>query len=436
MARRDQFGSLHARYVAELGASTGTDLFWFALGEALSAIHDRDWPWGHDNVSSVTVAPIVPDVTFSGTARDQYLHSSGDHGLTYANMGRKFLWDGELYRIVDHNIGTYDLTLDRPLHATLSDQTLSFVRDEICINTSLVHGVWVAGQRAEKLLQSDLNSAVTFLGTPFYGWSEGEPYRYIPRDGMVLVGPQGQPQTPQFPPACTAGAAQANFPGGVYRYFFTRVDMESGLESEPGPMLEYTHTAGYKIVVTYDHGSFDVGGYGLRLYRSEVNPTRDNCAMFLISVGSATAFSATDSNHSVKGLYRYMDAPHTVIQLVPPPDSEARSVVIERSRPFNSRPHAEDYIELGTEDAVHELLRMFLAGISKLRNHDTQAVRTQIISFRSQLDYISQRIRGSERGDESGNNHVDFAQRKFLRPRREDLDFLEGMQAPPGEWET
>lgn len=441
--RRQTFGELHARFVAELGASSGADLLRFALEEALSAIYDRDWPWSMESVSTVTLAPIVPSTTFSGTARTQSLVCSGSSGMTWQNLGRHFEWGEETYRIVDLSTevgtGIDTFSLDRQLGETLAAQTVSFVRDEVMVHTSRLRGVWVDGVRAGKLLQEQSDAAVVSNGTPFSPWSESTPYCYKPTDGMLLQNVQGVSSAPEFLPKCVNGAVDATVVGGVYRYFFVRVDYESGLESPPGPTLEYTAPAGFKVTCTYDYGSYSTGGYGLRLYRSAANPTTDYVPMYQVGIGDAHTVSITDSlKPATRGLPRYMEAPHTVLQLIPAPDADPHTVVVTRNRPFNSRALDDDYIELGTEAAIVDLLRMFLAGVTKLRDKDTPAVRQQIISFRQQLDYINQRLRGAEQGDASGESYLDFYPgRKFGRQSEDtSADWVENLASPLGPWPT
>lgn len=443
MSRRDTFGGLLNRFKAELGwASSGSaDILRYALEEALSAIADKVWPWSIEKTSFITYATVTESlssaaIVWSGNAREDFITSDIAHGYTYTMVGRKFLWGSETYtikKVVGAGVSSTQIFLDRKLGETLEDQSLVFYRDEINIYTSAIRGVWINGVRAHKLLQDSLTNNVKTFGTPYYGWTEGSPFKYMPNDAKTI-------DPPAFPPVPSTGAALTGFVGGRYRYFFVRFDAESGLESAPGPEVEWTASDDFQVDVDYgsDSGELEGDGYGLRLYRTDVDPDHERVPFYLVGTRGPEDETINDTAKTVRSLSRYIDAPHTVLQLIPPPDDEAYTVAVEKNRPFNSRASDEDPVDLGTEASIWSLLRIFLAGIAKMRDGDAAQVRSQIVSFRQQLSYIAEAVRPADFEDLSGESNVIYDRKHGLRPDLQDgeQDIDSMFRSPSGVWET
>lgn len=406
MTRTIRTADLIAYLRAHMGITGADDLFHLWLEEGLTVIREQPWPWNWKQLAALTLKPEVQTgATYTWTEGDQYVTSSAAVTLSWKTTGRRVQLGDEWYRTVDFgNKNANRIYVDRPILGSDAAGTtsLSFVRDDLAIPTSRLRTVEI--NRAKIPRYSEQFWKSHFRGT------------YLQRDIATPYGYMDEPwwkiDPPAYPPEVTAGPALLTFPAGDYVYFYTRVDGESGLESAPGPATTYAAAAGFSPRVKYNNpAALDRGentSFGLRLYRSPANPTRDRAPMFLLAERSFAVPAAPydDTNVNVRGLTPYWDGPWSTLRWLPGPDDTRNSVWVECLQDWGNRSYEEQYVELGTDNQVLELLRLFFMGVTQLTGRNTQEFRNAVAHFRSQMAYLVTTARAPGDSDAGPESHI------------------------------
>lgn len=393
---------------AQLAQSASEDLFYFWLEEALTIVSEQTWSWNWKHIRSITLASVKEEIniftsvanTFTWTEGDEYLLCSGVVTIPHSAAGRMVKLDDEWYKAIDFGFAIADrVRLDRPIVGSRVEPTeLTFHRTNLAIQTTKIRTVELSAKKIHRY--STQFWTQNFLGSHRQA-DISTSYAYTEIDYSRLT-------RPAYPPVVVNGIPVADFPAGEFYYFYTRYDSENRLESAPGPMTKFTSTAGIGPSIVYGNPSGNLSedtSYQLRLYRSDINPTRDRVAMFLIASRDPTTVVAyVDNSRTVYNLPRYWDASYTVVEFFPPPDDTRVSINVECLNNWAPRLYEQEYLELGSDNQVMELIRIFLTGVVNLAGRNTAEYRQAAIHFRSQMAYLVTTSRSSGDGDYGPEN--------------------------------
>ena len=390
-------------FSSSLAANGELDLFYMWLEEAVSVIRERPWNWNWSTKDLLTLAPVIETGrTFSWAQGDKFIICSAPMVVvTATHTGRKVKLGDEFYRIIDVGLtNTSRIYVDRPIKGTGANQTLSFVRDEIALPTTSIRTVEIDSGKIPRF--GEEYKTMNFNWRYLFQMDTGTPVAYMDSDSTKIP-------EPAFPPkvsGVTANAWETN--GKDVYYFFTRMDVESGLESAPGPILKYTST-GFEPTIIYDNpaGNFSEStSYQMVLYRSELAPTRKRFPAFSVYTRTATAQILTDTKKgTLYGQPRYYEGQWSVIRLLFPPDSTVRTVHIEHLDNWNYRILERENINVGNDGQVIELTRIYLTGLINLSNRSTPEYHKALMIFRSQMAYLVTKARDSGFDDKGPANH-------------------------------
>jgi hypothetical protein len=396
--------------------------------EALGIIGELSFPWNKKKTNFLTHA----EYTFLGTSGiatfgwvegNNFITCTDDlyPGFGVDKSGRKVMLGDEVYRIIE--IGLTDIKLiyvDRVIRGSATLQTPKFFKDEYAIRTAMLHTIEVDRCKLPNVRENRLDDVYYYNHHRF----SASPYYYVDENSIVL-------QPPIYAPVVNSTAA-GSFSDGTYYYFFTRYDSESGLESEPGPILKYVSQSANSPVVTYNNpspaGKGELGySYRFRLYRSQKNPKITNPPMFLVAdqidVGQVISYVDTNTTDPMRGKTQYDWSKQTVVRLVSPPDSTRRTLIIKHNEGYGKRLWEDENINLGTNNAVIEILRMHIKACSQLQSNDVVGYRTQVITFRNQLAYLLGSTQPAAHGDYNESNYKPIAP-GFESEETDWVDFL------------
>jgi len=397
---------------AQLGTSGADDLLYMWVEEAVGVVREQPWPWNWTETADITYAPYTPDYTWTWNIGDTFITANAafGSGISYEYTGRRVKLGDEWYTIVDIGLTQNDrIYVDRPIvsEALNADpQTVIFYRRDRTVSSSRIINVAVNVDSYPKIMRYD----------PHYFYRR---YSNTSPDQLDPSTPQAYKDhmdrridPPAYPPVVSDSGGGLNFTEGRYVYFYTRYDLESKLESPPGPPVE--------VVVDYggNHPSVIYGNsvsvndsenttYGLRLYRSEVDPSRKRPPMFRLlerSPFAAVAGAFVDGNtdgtlYNKPALY---EGPQTTIALFPPPSTERLSFIISHLDNWARRAHDRDRVSMGTDNQIIELLRIFLLGVVKLAGKNPNEYRSSVVQFRQQMHYLATEARKAGENDVGG----------------------------------
>ena len=106
--------------------------------------------------------------------------------------------------------------------------------------------------------------------------------------------------------------------------------------------------------------------------------------MFLVQERTPGPQPFTDTNTAlIRGKERYWDGAYAGVRLLPKPDSVERFDV-ECLDISGGRLHDEDYIRIGPNDEVMQLIRLYLAGVARLQEFNSTDFHKSLIAFRKQ----------------------------------------------------
>lgn len=389
-------------------------MFYLWLEQAIHTIRGLDWPWNWTRSERV-ILPHFSEAssnTFTWSAGDDYITSlSPISVLNYRHAGRMVMLKDRWYRVKEIAVSnTNRIYIDGVLEEDQTDGVeLSFVRQDLAIRTDQVRNIGTnLCPKLDRISRARLKQSLR--GMDIDRLSTGEVYAYTPEETFKL-------KPPKFPPK-VVGTSAGSFVEGKYYYFYTHYDTESGLESEPGPVLEYTHTdATLQPLIEYDNiilGT-DTGdqyyGYEMRLYRSEVDPGRERCPMFNVDSRSpatpGSPYQDNDVGAVMRRYDRYYDGRYVIARFINPPDSKYRRFMIEHIDSWAHRLHEEDNVQVPEE--VYELLHLYLSSRLSAGSRNTQESRAAFASFRGQLNYLLGKAKeGAEDDWGSENQNTDY----------------------------
>lgn len=397
---------------AQVGTSGADDLLYMWIEEAVGVVREQPWPWNWSHTADITFDPVEPNVLWTWDTGNSYIVAPAPFtsSISHFYTGRRTNLGDEWYTIVDIGLSNPSrIYVDRPIASEeLTGIKRTFYRRDRAVDSSKILNVSVDNT---KLMRYDPHFFYRRFMKP-------SPDQVDPSTPAIYKDHQDKRiAPPAYPPVVSDSAAGTGFVTGRYVYFFTRYDAESKLESPPGPKWEgvISHVTLPRVIYGNPASVNDSENttYGLRLYRSEVDPTRKRTPMFRLlerSPFASVAGAYDDDNKSSGLLYNktpLYEGQQTVIDLVPPPSDTRLSFVIHHLDNWAFRAHDRDRISMGLDNQVIELLRIFLLGVVKLAAKNPGEYRTGVIQFRQQMTYLSNKARKAADGDASNENYFD-----------------------------
>jgi len=411
--RSEQIADLIAYMRAQVNSSGADDLLYRWVEEALVIIREQPWSWNWSDHKGLTSAVHTTAHVFTWIVGDNYIvDQTGIIPATeYQYTGRRVKLGDEWYTVTDIGISNPNrIYLDRKINSSqsLPGIVITLYRTNDAVKTSGLDSVG-CGRRA-KLLKYDQNwFSRMFTNTRWDELEPSTPVGYLPRHGREY-----RIDSPRYAPALSSSGAFA-LANGTYYYFFTRRCQETSLESKPGPVTKWENTDGFAPLVTYGNpaGDFsDFSSYDFILYRSLINPNLTRCPMFEIMLrgpelpGSSWADLNPDS--VVCRAPQFYDGPYTVIELLPPPSDERLNIDVHHIANWSHRPYDEEFVDMGTENSVIELLRIYLLGLMRLSGSDAKEYRTAAAAFRSQMRYLATKTRSPGKHDTGADEYLNY----------------------------
>lgn len=392
------------RYLLPSLATTGgEDLVYQWLEEGVAAVRERAWPWNWTEGHNLTYAEVTQTgATYTWVEGDNFVTSSAMVTLPYGITGRMVKLGDEWYRTID--VGILNPNRIYVNRAILGSQStggaLTFQRADFGVRTSKLRNVDINGLKLPRVSPAYWSSHFGMLT-----WAQQGPSRprlYTEVDSRRL-------QAPAYSPVVVDSGNPSTFTLGTYQYFYVRFDAENGLESPPGPPVTFKNTTGNTHDIAYGNATDEAESlsYGLRLYRSAVNPRLERGPMYRVQSRSPALAGAPfeDTFVAVNELPRFWDGPFSMLMFFPFPEARY-SVRVEHVNNWNYRVADDDQIELGNDNQVLELLRLYLTGCVGLGNRQPDEHKKALIAFRSQLNYLLTVSRDAGNDDQGPENYV------------------------------
>lgn len=382
----------------------------FSLADdGLRRIFSEPWTWNWIT-TSYTLPPIenetLPFVWYAG---QDYITGPGPiSDWDYTMTGRRLKLNERWYRVIDIGVRQADrVYLDTCLDedGECETDTLYLVRSDVCVRTTkidLVRSDVVA--KIPRLSPQWWNS--DFRCTDLEQISEGAyPFYYMDQLDSII-------NPPVFEPLVTAGGA-GTFELGKYRYGYTRVDLESGHESAMGPVVEFDATTTDFPEIVYDNPDLpdqaEPGtSYAMRLYRSDRNPKRDECPMYLIQERSpigTSPFSDEVVGKAIRSRPRYWNGPQTRLDLVPYPDDTTRRLSVHHVHDFGFPLSDTDDVRLGSRSEVRELLKLYMDIENSRSARDAGTSQAGQALFNRHINFLLTRDRQPGNDDAGPENY-------------------------------
>jgi hypothetical protein len=388
--------------LAGVGQRGADDLKYHWFETIYSIIREQPWPWNWDWTRGVTYASITTTETFTWAQGAVTLITGGAMTLTYQETGRMFVIDGRPYKVI--KVDTNTITVDAPLHiASTAPTLLTFYRSNYSVKTPSLREVMIDSYRIESTSRNF--------------WRKEGGHRQIQYDGakprLYMVDESTKIDPPLYAPINNGAAGGGSNIGiGTYEYFFTYYDVESGLESAPGPTFQRTYAPSSSQSMGYDNpttaNEAEIGSYTMRLYRSKVSPTGTRYTAWLIGSKApldATSFVAdTNSDKMLIGKQRHYAGNTTLLVWHQWPDA-IYSIDIECMKGWSARPDPMDMIEVGRNNIVTELLALGASVFVELQNRGIESQMTAIIKFRRQLGYLTKKT-DKANADDPGREEI------------------------------
>jgi hypothetical protein len=423
MSRTFLVGYLLDLLRAGVGDNTTTDLAMKWVEDCYSFIKDQPWPWNWVPKRVLTADPKT-EAGCTWVKGDSYITTAAPVSIGLNAAGLVVDIGRVRYRVSDAGHANPNrIYLGSPL---LGDQptgkSLTFYQDRFFLKTTMVKCVDTVGDRRLRLMDKD----VSVLPNTGKRWREVSPSRpsfYIVHDQVKL-------EPPKFPPMVSASGV-GPFTQGKYIYFYTLYEEVSGLESAPGPQILWNNTTTNRPNVIYGNpvGNLsEAGSWKLRLYRSELNPTSDRCAMFLVQERDPTApaLPFPDADEGGGRFYtkkRFWDGALTAIEPYPIPLSQTMFEV-EQIDSHYYRLSVHDRIDVGRNMSVQEAFEMHMRSRTALASRDDNAHYAAVKRFRQQVMYLLSQEKSAGHGDIALHEHI------VHDPNASDGDWVERLQAP------
>ena len=408
-----------------VGQQMGEDVFYIWFEELYRLIREQKWAWNWRREGHVTYAPIAdPTNTYSWVAGNNFVTGStaAVAGFDWNNTGRYWIEDNRIYKAIEISAfgAAARITFDKPIHtastvgAPLANLTL--VRADHVYKTSSIKNVNVNGLKKPSSTDDDFDREFNYTNRFA---DSGLPLVYRCDDNSTL--PRTQ-EAPEF-----VSAAGGAFTGGEYQYFWAAYDKESGQYGPPGPTFTYTATAGQRPTFRYGATNLVVGNsYPVRLFRSQVDPSRARVPMYFIGEKDPTsgASNVADAflDPALRNNEKWYEGPTTKIDFRPPPDA-VYPLEVNFLDNWGQRPELNEYVNLGRNNEVLELLRFGFHKFAEMQNKDPQSFRLAVVQFRQQMAYLLRGSRSASAEDPGIGESRDYRRTVNTGAGYDDLDF-------------
>lgn len=394
------------QFMEDHGQSSGKDRVMLWLEDVYQKIRRLPWSWnfrttdtqtggGYASTPVLTSDPTTE--TFSYTQGYNYIVSSlstvdivsGYHTGRYVYLGEEWY---KCTRIAPVG-ATNHIYLDKKIvAAAATGQTLSFYRRDLSFETNGIKSLHIDDQKIEHLTGEQIYRFKRGLDPRWYYGDAGTPLAYYVDDYQI--------RPPMYAPLValsTDSSSTATF--GTHRAFYTFYDYETGLESAPGPTVEFTYTTTLnRADFSYrapGEGHSGETTYGRRLYISKVVGAYTRTPAWndpRSTVGTATALftSALFSIYSdslISEGFRYYDGEWTRTVLYPAPDEYLRAHA-RHIDTWSGLPENEEIIRLGRQREFIELFHLYFLMKQSIQNKDPKQFREMQGSFREQMNFL------------------------------------------------
>lgn len=366
-------------------SSASEDAIQLWVSHVLAVVLDRQWTWNRSRTYKKVLAPVSFTGTWNGTAGLPIIVSTAANGFTFAHTGRTCRIGERRYKVIGVNRSSNTLVFDCPLPATVQLAKLTLDRDEICVPASGIYNVEIVegADKPLKLLKHGQKNLAVDSGTYY---ERIDPTRKKV-DSYVHLRESISP--PLFAPTVTPGSTGSQAQG-VYYYAYSKIDVESGLDSGIGPVTKYVNTNGYAPTITY--GASDQlelpSTYSMVLWRSDRTPNTAYPQMYAISLRTwdvPTSPYVDSLGETLHEYQRMWTGPQVTIKLVPAPQTAGLLDVLHTSS-FHRRVDPRVVIEVGDKGVVAELCKLYADYQRRLSVGDENAHRS-LINFNNQLKW-------------------------------------------------
>ena len=398
--------------------------------EALSIIFMTEFPWNRKETRFLTLASeqmlgTSGTATFQWTEGDSFILCSETVSQYVDFTGRKVMLGDESYTIIDVGLTSAQrIYVDREIVGSATDQQPYFYRDMYSVKSAVIHTVEIDKFKIVCLNEDSIDRS--FVTNRYWDTSDWVA-SYVDENNFRIA-------APAYPPVIESTTGTA-FDDGDYYYAYTRYDVESGHESPLGPLLKYTSSGGNFPVVKYGNtGNLsEYSTYRMRLWRSQKNPVSAVMPMFLIdtsAVSSSNPISFTDNNTgTLRNKQQYYNGKRTCIRLNPPPSTTRKSLLIKHNDDYGYRLWEDEDIDVGNNNIVLELVRLYCRAMSLIAKNDTAGTRSAVAHFRQQINYHVSQSRSAGSSDRNNLNHNPMYPGKGYSDGR-DISILLGLTGP------
>ena len=390
------------QFMEDHGQSSGKDRVMLWLEDVYQKIRRLPWSWnftttetqtGGDYVTTpiITSDPLVE--TFAWIQGTDYIESTASTvaSVTGYHTGRYIYIDDEWYKCtrISPTGDTDKVYLDKKVVATSSAlNTVSFYRRDLAFQTNGIKSLHIDDQKINNLTDEQIYRFKRGLDPRWYYGDSGTPLAYHLDEYQI--------DPPLYPPVVTLSSSPTATPTlGVHRAFWVFVDSETGLESAPGPSVEFVLATGAeRAVISYGsltgHSSVETSHFR-RLYitKSISSYTRVPAFQWQTlahdSTASALPFEEADDSALLKS--NYYDGSWIRAVLYPAPDEYLRALALHIDT-WPGLPEEDEIIKLGRQREFIELFHLYFLMKQSIQNKDPQQFRGMQGAFREQMNFL------------------------------------------------
>jgi hypothetical protein len=366
------------------------------VSHVLSIVLDMSWSWNRARTYKRIYAPVVSEETWTGTAGLPAISSTTVAPFTVAHTGRTVKIGERRYKVIGVGRPANTLILDAPLPTNVEVEGLTLDRDECVIQTNSITSVdlTIGSDKPYKAQHFSQRRELAASGPAYERVNKTSKYiDYIPLRETL---------TPPLKAPVVTNSGAGTQARGVYYYAYTKVDVESGLESPLGPVTKYVNTTGFAPEVTYGASDeLEATTYSMRLWRSDVQSSPvTSPQMYMISLRAWSVPTSTFVDVAPSVLHEYERmwvGPMVTIKMVPPPSGAGLIDVIHNAS-FHRRIDDQIVIPVGDKGIVVELCKLYARYQHALSTGDVNAHKN-MIEFNSQVKWYQ--------GKDQANPHED-----------------------------
>lgn len=397
-----------ARLMLDHGQNSGEDQLrqWFESVYAI--LRSLPWTWNFQKYYGSTIAPVALVETYTFTNGSATIIAAVASTATASYTGRYIFSDDQWFRVDkagDPN-NPNNIVLDRAyMGTTTAGVSVTLVRGERAFKSSGIRNVRcdsvdLVYRSSEQLHSSHRGNSAYIYDTP------AQPAGYY-------IDKEREIPAPVYKPHITNTGMLTGPTAGEYEYFFTYYDVESGLESPPGPRTMYTGANGKQLLIGYRTAvasATNVGekSYQLRLWRSRniVKQTRYPMWLVATKVSLNHLLGCGDSfvDDDLVTRERYYDGPYDVLTFVPAPDDVYQLFVLHTDQ-WGARIDNDDIIDLGPRQEMLELISWHFSYKQGSMNRKLSDQASALAAFEQRLRMLQVKDSDGELDQTSWEHH-------------------------------